>query len=304
MTISFFRGCFDPSTSTTLFSTISLAARATSKFTNHFFFSRPSLFAAGVVWLFVLFAGGCGSPTSSSQTAPAKLAYEILATRDHDASIFTQGMVLQERVVTETSGLYGKSFVTQYDADSGHPLKRVALPTEIFAEGITLFHGHFYVLTWHAEKAFVLRADTLQMEKTLTYSGEGWGITHDSRHLITSDGSDTLSFRNPVDFNVEKTLPVTDGQQSWSQLNELEYAQGYIWANVWQAPFILAIDPSDGRVMGVADLSELDRANNRYPGESVLNGIAFDPAQQAYWITGKWWPKRYLVRFVLPSEVH
>lgn len=256
-----------------------------------------------LVWcaLVCLSVVACGaSPTSAPPAQPAEpqvISYTVLATHPHDSRSFTQGLVIDGDVITETSGLYGKSFLMQYHALSGEVLQRLDLPKDIFAEGITRFNTQFFMLTWHAGKAFVYDAQTLEHQKNLDYSGQGWGITHDGEHLITSNGSDTLSFRRPSDFAVVRTLHVHDGERSWDQLNELEFADGYIWANVWQLPLILAIHPQTGRIAGVVDLSELDSVNNRVPGQSVLNGIAYDPKRQAYWVTGKWWPNRYLVQF-------
>lgn len=246
--------------------------------------------------LFLLAA--CGA--SESHPAPATLTYEILETHPHDSNTFTQGLVVHNGVITEVSGLYAKSFVVQYRADNGEVLKRLALPRDIFAEGITLFDGRLYMLTWHNEKAYVFDAQSLSQETILTYTGEGWGITHDGKHLITSDGSDTLSFRQPQDFSVVKRISVHGGSQSWRLLNELEYAQGFIWANVWQTPYMLAIRPTDGSLAGILNLTELERANNHRPGESVLNGIAYDAATDSFWITGKLWPNRYRIRIKQP----
>ena len=187
--------------------------------------------------------------------------------------------------------------MVQYHALSGEIIHRETLPADIFAEGITQFDDRLIMLTWHAGKAFIFDAETLVHQDTWNYLGEGWGITHDGTHLITSNGSGTLSFRSAEDFSVAKTLQVKDAERSWDQLNELEFSQRYIWANVWRTPMILAIDPESGLVEGTVDLTELDRINNHAPGQSVLNGIAYDAKRDAYWITGKWWPNRYLVRF-------
>jgi len=253
-----------------------------------------------------LLLAACGSPHTPAPVGsqPQKILYEILATHPHDIGSFTQGLITDGDVITETSGLYTKSFLLQYQAISGEILQRVDLPKDLFAEGITQFNNQLFMLTWHKEQALVFDAQTLTHEKTLAYSGQGWGITHNGEHLITSNGSDTLSFRRADDFAVVRTLQVNDAERSWDQLNELEFADGYIWSNVWQSPLILAINPQTGRVEGIVDLAELDRINNHAPGQSVLNGIAYDVQRNAYWITGKWWPNRYLVRFKWPTSRH
>lgn len=251
-------------------------------------------------WWWMLFGLALCARSSPIFAEAVDLTYEVIATKEHDRRIFTQGLVLKGKVLTESSGLYGKSFLTQYDVETGAVERRIDLPREYFAEGITEFNGHFYLLTWQAGLALVLDARSLRQIATQPYTGEGWGLTHNGEHLIMSNGSDTLSLRKAVDFSVVNTLKVKDGDRPVHQLNELEFAEDLIWANVWQEPVILAIDPQTGNVKGAADLSELVRPNNTHPGKSVLNGIAYDPEQRAFWITGKWWPKRYLVRFHWP----
>ncbi len=267
--------------------------------------SHPSILPRLITLLWglaVAFAlNGCGSSHTALPTSPQKITYEIVAIHPHDPNIFTQGLVIDGDVITETSGLYAKSFLVQYNAFSGEILRQTNLPREIFAEGITRFNDQFFMLTWQEQTAFVFNAKTLAFEKTLAYTGEGWGITHNGEYLITSDGSSNLSFRDAADFSVIKTLQVKDAGRSWDKLNELEFAEQRLWANVWQTPFILAINPESGEVEGVVDLAELDRINNHAPSQSVLNGIAYDAERQAYWITGKWWPNRYLVRFIWPQ---
>jgi glutamine cyclotransferase len=233
--------------------------------------------------------------------AAAPLSYEVLVTTDHDRRVFTQGLILKSNVMTESSGLYGKSFLMQYDVGTGAVLRRLSVPQQYFAEGITEFDGHLYMLTWQAGLVLVFDAHDLQQQAALPYEGEGWGITHNGQYLITSNGSDILSMRRANDFAVVKSLQVKDGDRAWNQLNELEFAEGLIWANVWQESVILGIDPESGAVKAIVDLHELVRPNHTRPGQSVLNGIAYDPEQRAFWITGKWWPKRYLVRFHWPS---
>jgi glutamine cyclotransferase len=252
-----------------------------------------------VLWLGLFALALLARPTSvSAESLP--LTYQVLASKDHDRRVFTQGLVLKGKVKTESSGLYGKSFVVQYNADTGAVQRRLSLPREYFAEGITEFNGLFFLLTWKAGLALILDQN-LQQVASQPYQGEGWGITHNGQYLIMSNGTDTLSMRRAADFSVMDTLQVKDGDRPVHNINELEFAEELIWANVWQEPVILAIDPETGTVKGTADLSELVRPNNSHPGESVLNGIAYDPEQRAFWITGKWWPKRYLVRFNWPQ---
>lgn len=252
-------------------------------------------------WWWILFGLALWVRSSQALGDAPELRYEVIATKEHDRRIFTQGLVLKGKVLTESSGLYGKSFLIQYDVETGAVERRIDLPRQYFAEGITEFNGLFYLLTWQAGRVLVLDAQSLRQVATQPFTGEGWGLTHNGQHLIMSNGSDTLSLRNAGDFSVVDTLQVKDGDRPVHQLNELEFAEDLIWANVWQEPVILAIDPQTGAVKGTADLSELVRPNNTHPGQSVLNGIAYDPDQRAFWITGKWWAKRYLVRFHWPQ---
>lgn len=236
------------------------------------------------------------SPLAHSKTA--KLEPIILDEKPHIQGSFTQGLLVDNGEITETSGGYGESYVVRYDVKNNRILQKMTLPRSYFAEGITQVGNKLYMLTWKEGKLFVLRAYSFEFVDTLNYTGEGWGIAYDGTHFITSDGSSRLAFRDFNTFEVQYTLGVYEGAKSWSQLNELEFAQGLLWANVFQSSVILAIDPLTGQVVGKADMSELVKENNHTPGESVLNGIAYDESANGYWITGKLWPKRYLVHFI------
>lgn len=241
------------------------------------------------------------SISGSVWAEPLELEYRQVDVQPHNTDSFTQGLMQQGDILTETSGLYGKSFIAQYHADTGEVLRHMLLPKDIFAEGVTGLGDALYMLTWKAGKMFVLDPQTLVTRQTVSYQGEGWGLTHNGRSLIMSDGSDMLHFRDPETFEVERTLTVHSSGRSWSRLNELVYAQGLIWANVWQSSYILAIDPDSGEVKGVANFAELEAENSTRPGHTVLNGIAFDEATKTYWVTGKLWPKRYRVEFIWPQ---
>lgn len=240
----------------------------------------------------------CASSSIPSYAKPARLQPIILDQKPHPEGAFTEGLIIDNDEITETSGLYGESYVVRYDSHNSRILQKMTLPRAYFAKGITQVGNKLYMLTWKAGKLFVLRAYSFEFVETKSYDGEGWGITYDGTHFVTSDGSSRLAFRDFATFEVNYTLGVHEGSKSWKQLKELEYAHGLIWANVWDNPHILAIDPTTGEVVGKADLSELVAANNHSPGNSVLNGIAYDKKTNAFWITGKLWPNRYLVHFV------
>ncbi len=230
--------------------------------------------------------------------AETAIQYKVLEKRAHDPKLFTQGFYIEGGVSYESSGLFGRSFVRAYDTYSNHTFAEKKLPSRIFAEGLTLFNNELYLLSWKAGKALALDPKTLKTTNQYTYSGEGWGITHTQKKLITSNGSATLSYRDPQTFKVTSTLTVHNKWRKFSHLNELEFAQSAIWANVWQSDLILKISPKDGRVLGIANLKSLSEENrSQNSQQNVLNGIAYDKKRNAFWVTGKFWPYKYLIQF-------
>lgn len=236
------------------------------------------------------------------------LAYTLLQEAAHDESLFTQGLILHREHFTESSGLYGRSFVRLYHAQTGQIQQEIKLPRKHFAEGLVRVDSLIYMLTWKAGILYVLNAETLKPRYQLRYKGEGWGLTFDGERLIMSDGTDKLYFRDKKSFNILETISVRrklpDGSEkpvSW--LNELEYANGSIWANVWHSSTLLRIDPKSGQVSGTVDLDDLVKLNFRRAG-MTLNGIAYDSQRAAFWVTGKHWPKRYLIKITeqIPGE--
>lgn len=237
------------------------------------------------------------------QAAAVKiLDYEVLQQAPHDPKLFTQGLLIEGDMLLESAGGYGQSLVRRYHAATGATDEEVRLPAHVFAEGIALTDERLYLLTWREGIAFVLDVKTLAIRDSIKYTGEGWGLTYDGKRLIMSNGSDKLIMRDAKDFSVIGTLPVTGGGKAWHKLNELEYAAGFIWANLWQDNRILAIDPQYGTVAGILDLTELVKLNSSRPGHSVLNGIAYDPNRDAFWVTGKLWPRRYLLKVIWPES--
>ena len=238
----------------------------------------------------------CGLFLIEVSLAKENFQYEVLDTRPHDTTSFTQGLELFDRLMYESSGLYGKSRVRKYNPGNDTTLTEVPLADEYFAEGLTILNDELFLLTWKAGKLFVLNPDDLSTERELSYEGEGWGLANDGKHLIMSDGSDTIYFRNPATFEIEREIKVYSQQHSVRRINELEYAQGYIWANIWFSSLIVKIDPGTGELVSFYDMQDLVKkhatSNNR-----VLNGIAYDADKKAFWITGKLWSMRYLVRF-------
>ncbi|RYY76009.1 MAG: glutaminyl-peptide cyclotransferase [Gammaproteobacteria bacterium] len=235
----------------------------------------------------------------------AAIHYKIIAERSHKSSLFTQGLLVKDGKFYESSGLYEKSQIVAYPvaepegswAKLSAPFsQKQHLPDRFFAEGLTLLNNKLYLLTWQEGTLFVYDAANFNLIKNLNYKGEGWGLATDGKSLIRSDGSAQLFFHNPESFSVEKTIDVKYKQEIMNNLNELEYAEGFIWANIWHDNRILKINPTSGEVVGVIDFSEIIKNLKLRDTESVLNGIAYDADKKAFWITGKQWPKMFLVK--------
>ena len=233
------------------------------------------------------------------------ISFEILAERSHKPTLFTQGLLVDGDHFYESSGLYNQSLLVTYPvaepastwAKISAPFtKKQTIPARYFAEGLALLNDKLYLLTWQEETLLIYDKNTLNYQKSISYQGEGWGLTTDGKQLIRSDGSNTLYFHNAEDFAVTKTLKVTDAGAPISQLNELEFADGFIWANIWYKDLIVKINPTNGQVVGYLDLSPLKQNLKLTNSEQVLNGIAWDQQQKAFWITGKNWPKMFLIQ--------
>ena len=233
--------------------------------------------------LFILFAG-FAVPASGE---PGNQRYRVVGRLPHDATAFTQGLVFADGVFYESTGLYGQSSLRKVDPESGRILQVYRLNRFHFGEGLTLFDGVLIQLTWKAGKAFVYDRNTFEPIKVFRYDTEGWGLTHDGRSLIMSDGSHRLYFRNPQTFALEKILPVTENGSPVWRLNELEYIDGEIWANVYLTHDIVRISPETGEVLSRLDLQDSLAAEDRNDREDVLNGIAYDSERNRIFVTGK-----------------
>ncbi|GIV85068.1 MAG: glutamine cyclotransferase [Candidatus Roseilinea sp.] len=241
------------------------------------------------------------APAKPSPTAPPPAVitytYTVVGTYPHDPTAFTQGLVYADGVLYESTGLYGRSSLRRVALETGEVLQRHDLPAEYFGEGLTLFDGRLIQLTWQNHTGFVYDAASFALQQTWAYPTEGWGLTHDGAHLIMSDGSATLRFLDPTTFQVQREVLVTDGGRPVVRLNELEYVNGEVFANVWQTDRIARIDPKTGRVLGWIDLSGLLAPEERR-GADVLNGIAYDAQDGRLFVTGKLWPKLFEITLV------
>ena len=221
--------------------------------------------------------------------------YRVVNVFPHRPDAFTQGLVFADGYLYEGTGMHGRSTLCRTKLETAQVLERRILPRQYWGEGITVFRDQIIQLTWKARTGFVYDKDSLKFKHRLRYSTEGWGITHDTKHLIMSDGSATLYFRDPNSFETVRTVQVTDDQGPVRDLNELEYIEGKVFANVWQTDRIAIIDPQTGQVTAWINLRELVA---KHPYADVLNGIAYDAAQDRLFVTGKFWSALYEIELV------
>jgi glutamine cyclotransferase len=223
---------------------------------------------------------------------------EVVAVYPHDPGAWTQGLVYVEDEFYEGTGLWGGSSLRRVDPQTGIASKLVRLPSELFGEGITVLDDRVFQLTWKAGRAFMYDLHTFDVLKEFAYDTEGWGLTHDGTELIMSDGSATLYYRDPQTFEVTGRISVHDENGPVAMLNELEFVEGTIFANVWLTDRIAMIDPETGVVKGWVDAQGLLEPSDVDKGADVLNGIAYDASQGLLFLTGKLWPKIFAVRLV------
>lgn len=231
-----------------------------------------------------------------SEAAAPVYGYEVVNTYPHDPEAFTQGLIFQDGALVESTGLERHSTLRRVELLTGKVTQKIDVPPYFFAEGMTLFGGKVYQLTWKGEKGFIYDPQTFQKTGEFTYRGEGWGLTHDADSLILSDGSDQLRFIDPNTYQVKRTISVTDRGRPIEELNELEYVKGEIYANVWHDNRVARIDPLTGQVKGWIDFTGLLKPGETTNGEAVLNGIAYDEGGDRLFVTGKLWPKIFEVR--------
>ena len=239
---------------------------------------------------------------STTGPEPVQYTYRIVNEYPHDARAFTQGLIFVDGKLYEGTGLYGRSSLRHVDLETGEVLELVVLPAHLFGEGITLFGDHLVQLTWKAGVGLVYSSTDLRKIADFTYPTEGWGITHDSTHLIMSDGTSRLYFLDPETYAEADHVDVFSPDGPVDQLNELEYVNGQVMANVWKMDRIAIIDPGTGRVTAWVDLSGLLGPEDRQQPVDVLNGIAYDPVGERLFVTGKLWPKLFEIE-LLPMDV-
>ncbi|MBA3319867.1 MAG: glutaminyl-peptide cyclotransferase [Pyrinomonadaceae bacterium] len=234
----------------------------------------------------------------SSNSGVPTFGYEVVATYPHARDAFTQGLIFQDGQLWESTGQYGESSLRKVDLKTGKVLRKVDVPDEFFAEGMTALHGKVYQLTWQERKGFIYEADSFKQSGEFAYQGQGWGLTHDGQMLIMSNGTNQLRFLDPATLQVTRTIAVMDNGEPLNQLNELEYVKGEIYANIWQTDKIVKLNPESGKVLGWIDLTGLLPTRDYTPETDVLNGIAYDANADRLFVTGKLWPKLFEIRLV------
>ena len=219
------------------------------------------------------------------------IEYRIAAEHPHDPAAFTQGLVFAGGALYESTGLRGRSSLRKVQLTTGRVVRKRPLSDRLFGEGLALAGGHLYQLTWTAGRAFVLRMKDFSLVREHRYAGEGWGLAFDGTRLVMSDGSATLRFRDPQTFRVEREVEVRDGAGAVEALNELEFVEGSLYANIWRSDRVARIDPATGAVTGWLDLSRIAEKERSAGNVDVANGIAWDGS--TLYVTGKLWRSVY-----------
>lgn len=236
--------------------------------------------------------------TTAAIPTPANLGYTIVKIYPHDTSFFTQGLIWFNNTLYEGTGLHGESRLMKINLETGNATQKIDIPKEYFGEGITILNDKIYQLTWEEHKVFVYDLATFKKIKEFDWNMQGWGITHNGKQLLISTGDSNIYFVNPETFAIERTLGVYDNNGYLADLNELEFVNGSIYANVYMKNYIAKINPETGLVEGRLDFSGLLQKTGQPTTEEtdVLNGIAFNSATNSFYITGKKWPALYEIK--------
>lgn len=246
---------------------------------------------------------GCQELDRSSITAKETAEvcdYEVVETYPHDPQAFTQGLIFDRGELYESTGLHGESSLRKVDLETGKVLEISELDDRYFGEGMTLWQDKLIQLTWVSKTGFVYDKETFEQIDTFTYPTQGWGLTHDNKELILSDGSNILYFLNPDTFESVRQIEVTESDRPVDKLNELEFVNGEILANVWMSDRIARIDPETGEVKGWIDLTGIFEPETANKQDAVLNGIAYDEKEDRLFVTGKLWSKLFEIDLACP----
>ena len=244
----------------------------------------------------------CGDKKGNVETVRDSLAleYSVVNTLPHNIEAFTEGLVVHNNKILESTGQNSHSWIAEVNPGSGEHDKKVNLDAQYFGEGITVLNNKIYQLTYKNKIGFIYDAKTYKQIGEFpftTSTSEGWGITHDNTSLVLSDGSEHLYYLDSATLKPVKTISVTNNGSRLKQINELEFVNGYIYANVWQTNMIVKINPANGNVVGRLDLTMLNNeVKALYPQANEMNGIAYDKNSKSFLVTGKFWPKAYLIK--------
>ncbi len=239
------------------------------------------------------------TPTPSPTATPtvSNYTYSIINTYPHDINAYTEGLFYADGFLYESTGLNGASSLRRVDLNTGDVLQEVMLPSQYFGEGTTIVNNTIIQLTWQSHIGFIYDKTTFASLGNFSFDTEGWGLTFDGKQLIMSDGTDNLYFLDPITFQRTGQVAVHDGNTSVVNINELEYINGDVYANIWQTNSIAIINPQTGQVIAWIDLTGLPSENNPDPN-AVLNGIAYDQSNNRLFVTGKDWPSLYQIKIV------
>ena len=263
---------------------------------NRFF----KIFVIGLLVLtgaFFIYQYSNPEPSTNSNVIPV-YTYKVVNTYPHDRSAFTEGLVFEDGVLYEGTGLNGYSNLRIVKLETGETLQIYELPPQFFGEGVTIYGNKIIQLTWKSHIGFVYDKYSFKLMQDFNYPDEGWGITHDGKHLIMSDGSSTLHFLDPETFKEIGQIEVSANDIPVTRINELEYIQGEIYANIWQTERIARINPLTGQVISWIDLKGILSPEDHSETVDVLNGIAYDAKNSRLFVTGKFWPKLFEIELI------
>lgn len=283
-----------------LFKALTVITISSSYFCGNYYFMRK-LIGIAIPFLFAACNNGTSDPKPETPpvNSPKIMSYSVLATYPHDTSSYTQGLIVYKGQLYEGTGNYGLSRLRKVDLKTGKAIQDLALDPKFFGEGITILRDTIYQLTYKEGKVFVYTLKDFKKIKEYVVNFEGWGLTNDGTNLIVSaGGSNELLYYKPEGFTLLRRQTITEAGLPAESLNELEYINGFIYANQYQTPYILKINPTSGEVVAKTDITDLlIRSKARYNKLDVPNGIAYDTATQKVYLTGKWWPELYEVQF-------
>lgn len=251
--------------------------------------------AAGLLRALILLPTLALTTSAAPPPPPATVEARVVAQYPHDTNAFTQGLFVRDGRLYETTGFERRSTLREVELTTGRVIRQTSLPPDQFGEGSTDFGSEIYSITWQGGIGHRWRLSDFKRIGDFRYDGEGWGLTQDGKQLILSDGTATLRFIDPKTMKVARRITVTDNGAPKDQLNELEYVDGEVLANIWHEDRIARIDPHTGRIKGWVDLTAIVDATPRPDSEAVLNGIAWDKKARKLYVTGKLWPSVYQI---------